>query len=471
MRVLFLSHLFLPNHPAGTEIHTAELALGLRELGVDAQVFCTEKDIARVDGSLHRREWEGVPVHELVNNLFYENFRQTWDWPKAAQAFGRVLDELQPDVVHVMHLIYLSVGCVEEAHRRGIPVIFTLHDFWLTCPRFGQLRHVDGSICHKVEFDRCGTCISHTKYAQTAMQRRVARAVASIKTVSGLDLSDTVKRVGLRVSKSWQGDARPAPEPTPSGGPEQEMAREVGIRDSELKRRLLPCVTLFISPSEFLAKRFVDWGVPTANIEVVRNGIQLAPYAELERPPRDPNAKLRVAFLGTPAPHKAPHLLLEAWGRLPEELRARGELTLFGPKHHDPEYVIHLVVRARELGAHLPGPVERRDVPKTLMGIDLLVVPSVWYENAPLSLLEARAARTPVLASDLGGMAEGVIDGHTGWLFPVGDVDALAKRLAEVLAHPELLDGLDFFADPVTDSSDLAGEMIERYTEVCGGNA
>ncbi|NOT30642.1 MAG: hypothetical protein HOP15_09375, partial [Planctomycetes bacterium] len=89
MRILFLVHDFLPAHPSGTEVYTGALALRLRERGHEVRIFATEKDIARPHLFLSQREWQGLVVHELVNNLFYEDFRETWDFPPAERASER----------------------------------------------------------------------------------------------------------------------------------------------------------------------------------------------------------------------------------------------------------------------------------------------------------------------------------------------------------------------------------------------
>ena len=94
MRVLFVSHDFLPRHAAGTEIYTWQLAKRLQQRGHEVHVFTTEKDVARADRSLARREFDGLPVHELVNNLFYEGFRETYDWPPAERAFAANMKSL-----------------------------------------------------------------------------------------------------------------------------------------------------------------------------------------------------------------------------------------------------------------------------------------------------------------------------------------------------------------------------------------
>jgi glycosyltransferase involved in cell wall biosynthesis len=65
-----------------------------------------------------------------------------------------------------------------------------------------------------------------------------------------------------------------------------------------------------------------------------------------------------------------------------------------------------------------------------------VVLPSEWYENAPMSILEAYALGKPVLAADIGGIPEMILPGQTGWLFPSADVTALAARLQTVAAMP-----------------------------------
>ena len=453
MRVLFLVHDFLPAHPAGTELYTGGIARALAARGHEVHVFATEKDIARTHLALERRTWEGLPVHELVNNLFYADFRETWDHPPAAAAFARVLDELRPDVVHAMHLLYLSVGCLEEAARRGIPVFFTLHDFWLSCPRFGQRLHPDGGLCATVDFERCGTCLATFKFAQSPLERRVAGVVAGVKGVTGLDLSTPLRAVGERLRKAG---GPPAPVAAGEAARFAALARE---RSDELRARVVPCVERFFAPSEFLRARMIEWGLPAERVERLDYGLDLAPFAGFARVSAP---ELRVTFVGTLAPHKAPHLLLEALALLPAELRARVRVTLHGPKTHVPDYVAELERRAQELGARLPGTLARGALAGALAETDVLVVPSVWYENSPFTIHEARATRTPLLVSDLGGMAELVTEGRHGWRFPPGDAQALARHLARLAHDRAPLAALDFPGAP-KDFATSAAELEQRY--------
>ena len=464
-----VSHNFPPAHTAGTEIYTAQLARRLADLGLEVHVFCADKDVGRPDLSVGERVFEGLPVTELVNNLCYDGFAETWDHPRIAALFGELLDRERPDVCHFQHLLYLSIGCVEEAARRGLPVVFTLHDYWLQCPRFGQRVHADHSICHTIDPARCGTCLASFKFRQTAFERLGGRVIAGIQRTTGVDLSAAAKRARERLGGREAEQAASA-EPPPAELAAR-METEVRLREAAIRERLLPQVDRFLAPSRFLRDRFVEWGVPPERIEYVRTGLDPQTFgaAGLERRARAPGAPLRVAFVGTLAPHKGPDLLLEAWGRLPAELRARARLELFGPSRHYAAFREALARRAREVGATLAGELEREDVPRRLCEIDLLVVPSVWYENAPLVIHEALATGTPLLVARIGGMAELVAEGRNGFLFAVGDAADLADKLGGLIREPERLDRLERDPAEFKSADDDARAVAALYRELTAG--
>ena len=458
MRILLVSHDFLPAHPLGTELYTAELGARLRAHGHQVELFTTEKDVSRPHLELTRREWDGMVVHELINNHFYEGFTETWDWPPAVEAFLRVVDAFNPDLVHVNHLLYLSIGIVERAHARGIPVVYTLHDFWLTCARFGQLVHADGTICHTVDFERCGTCLARMKFAQSPLERSMARVISGARALTGFDLGPAARRAAGALGL---GRGRQAPSEPPAEAASR-MRAAMEARDAAFKARLVPSVDRFLAPSRFLRQRMIEWGIPDGAIAHVPNGVDRARFTGLDR---TDSPHLRVGFIGSLAPHKAPHLLLEAWKRLAPDLRARGELTIHGPGDHHPDYAARLSGLAEEAGARIAGPLAREEVPATLAALDLLVVPSVWYENAPLIILEARAAGTALVVSDLGGMAELVGEGRHGWRFAPGDADALAALLGRVLEDPGLVAALTPDEPPVLDMDEVARRVEGHYRE------
>lgn len=465
MRVLLVSHNFLPAHSAGTEVYTGQLALGLRALGHEVVVLTADKDVARADMSILRREWEGVPVVEITNNLYHREFRETWDNPRIDAFFARELEELRPDVVHFQHLLYLSSGCVALAAKSGAAVLFTLHDFWLHCARFGQRLHPDGGLCERIDFERCGTCLSTFKFRQTAIERVTGRALSVLRKGTGVDLSAAARKAakGLRIggvpqSPAWE---------SADAGAAAEMTRAASERDTALRERVVPHVQRFLAPSRFLVERFVEWGIARERIEHLPNGLDLARFvARLRTRPAGTSRPLRVGFLGTLAPHKGPQLLLEAWAQLPAATRESATLEVRGRAPMDAGFARRLERLAAAAGVVLPGPLARSDVPGWMASLDLLVVPSTWYENAPMVILEALALRTPLLVSDLGGMAELVESGVSGTRFRVGDVSALTESLARLLAEPELLTGLYPRGSIAVDLSANTRRLAELYGEL-----
>lgn len=444
MRVLLVTHRFPPAHSAGTELYTDQLARELAQRGHQVEVLTAEKDVARADGSIVRRVWRGVPVAEITNNLFYESFRGTWDHPRIEALFDAELERFRPDVVHFQHLMYLSIGCVEAAARRAIAVVFTLHDFWLQCPRFGQLVHADGTLCETIEPTRCGVCLSSFKYRQSSLERATGRAIASVNRSLGLDLTGMAKSAARRLRSVAPNETSTTPVDSALAG---EFAHLVRERERDMLTRVVPHVHRFLAPSRFLRDRFVRWGLPAESIEYLGSGLDPKVFSSSLRTVRAGSGpgRLQVAFIGTLAPHKGAHVLLEAWSKLSVDVRDAASLAICGPSRHD-AYRERIVASAREVGVEYSGAVTREKLPARLAALDLLVVPSLWYENAPLIILEAIATHTPLLVSNIGGMSEMVEAGRHGEHFACGDVEDLAGVLSELLSSRNRLAG--YYAQP-----------------------
>jgi glycosyltransferase involved in cell wall biosynthesis len=464
MRILLVAHNYPPAHTAGVEQHTAQVARELVRRGREVSVFCAEKDVSRAPGTLVERVHEGVRVTEFTNNLTYSDFRETWDFHAAESVFAEHLAREKPDVVHFQHLMYLSAGCVEAVARADAACVFTLHDYWLHCPRFGQRLHPDGSVCAKIEFARCGECMANFKFRQSALERSGGRWIAGLKETLGVDVSQIAKRTARRLGLAQPQDVAPAPERAAA------MARELVARDEELRTRVLGGVQRLIAPSRFLLERMVEWGLPRGALELMRMGAEVDRFAAHPRPRAagGGSGPLRVVFLGTFAPHKAPHLIVEAWRSLPSDLRAAAQLELFGSGAHYPDYVAALRRAADEAGVSVRAVLSRDGVASTLTSADLLVMPSVWWENAPLVLIEAVEARTPILVSDLGGMAEFVHERPCGATFEPGNSADLSRALAELLGDRARLAQFYASGPKAPTMADNVARMEQIYAEAVG---
>ena len=129
MKILMPVHFFLPDHSAGTEVYTYNLARALQARGHEVRIFCSEKVLSRRSYSMFEREVGGLKCHVMVNNLDHEDFADTFANPRAEGAFQRVLQSFKPDVVHVQHLMLLSLGLPRLSRRAGARVVMTLNDF------------------------------------------------------------------------------------------------------------------------------------------------------------------------------------------------------------------------------------------------------------------------------------------------------------------------------------------------------
>ncbi|MCA9322432.1 MAG: glycosyltransferase, partial [Planctomycetes bacterium] len=108
-------------------------------------------------------------------------------------------------------------------------------------------------------------------------------------------------------------------------------------------------------------------------------------------------------------------------------------------------------------------------IAEVLAGIDVLVVPSLWFENSPLTIHEAWLAGIPVLASDRGGMAELVDDGVNGLHFRLGDADDLRAKIRRLIDDRQLVRQLSNRPGVVKNIRDDAVDMEARYRRLVLG--
>jgi glycosyltransferase involved in cell wall biosynthesis len=135
LRIVQAIHTFPPVSQAGSEIYTFNLAKEFSRQH-EVTVFYRVADPAWEEYEIQRGVYDGIDVC-TVNNTFknFKSFEDTYRNDLIAKKFGELLDEIKPDIVHFQHVTCLSTTCVHEAKKRGIPIVFTLHDYWLICPR------------------------------------------------------------------------------------------------------------------------------------------------------------------------------------------------------------------------------------------------------------------------------------------------------------------------------------------------
>jgi glycosyltransferase involved in cell wall biosynthesis len=432
MRIVIAVHHFPPRYTSGAELRAYRTAAWLRDHGHDVRVVCVEA-IDASDGrglTFEDQPYDGLPVRRLSFDLAAapDPFQWAYDNPWIGEHLRGYLAELAPDLLHLISGYLMSGSTLRVASDLQIGTVITLTDFWFLCPRITLLRR-DGRLCAP-PFDAvaCARCLG-----EQGRRYRIPGRIAPA-------LMDAFWR--MRQGRIAQIEARTA-----------------------FMRERLNRVDAVISPSRFLRDLFVEAGVAPGRIIFSRQGRDF-PDLTPEVLKKTPSAHLRVGHLGQIAPHKGVHTLFEAVRQLPGaalEVRAYGDGSRF------PGYTRRLRHMARQdPRLSLAGVYDRTEVSQVLQGLDAVVVPSVWYENSPNTILEAFAHRTPVIVSDLGGMAELVEDGMNGLRFAAGDASDLADKLQRMIDNPGLVAQLREGIGPVKSVAQEMAELLGIYRSVIG---
>jgi glycosyltransferase involved in cell wall biosynthesis len=206
------------------------------------------------------------------------------------------------------------------------------------------------------------------------------------------------------------------------------------VRYALLKDRLQKGGDLFVAVSDAIRQKALASGFPPDRTIVHHNGVDLARFAAAAGA-REPGLVLHVGRL---VEKKGTALLLEAAAKVPA---ARLVMIGDGPLRPALERraaALGLAGRARFLGTQPPAEVARWMARAALLAAPSVTAADGDSEGLPTVIIEAAAASLPALVSDHSGLPEAVIDGSSGFVVPEGDADALAGRLAELLASPAL---------------------------------
>ncbi|HET7480358.1 MAG TPA: glycosyltransferase family 4 protein [Rubrobacteraceae bacterium] len=444
MRILFLAHQFFPEHYAGTEVLTLGLAKELKARGHEPQVFAAKRSRPIHDmepGEIEDYEYAGIPVRRVGRPTegLRRPYRLDYENETMAERAREYAREIWPDVVHAMHLQGLSASVVPALKGMGLPVVYTATDFWAVCPVVDLMRH-DGVMCSGPDIAHCPRCILSRQPATRL------RKAANFTPGLALKIAGRLSETGLA--------ERSLP---------LRQIRDIKRRPQSI-REWLKLVDRIIAPTRLTRNLLSSNGVGDGDIEVSHYGIDVSDIMEA---PRNENVPppLRVGFIGTLGYHKGADILVRAFKRLPEDLDAT--LTIYGNLERFESFVKGL----RDLiggdpRITLAGTFPPERIGHVLADMDILVVPSRWYENTPLVVYSAFAAGTPVVATNLGGLSEVVRHGENGLLFGLGDDDDLSRQLRRLCEEPDLLTRLRAGIGHVKTVEENVTELEEIYASL-----
>ena len=462
MRVDLLVHAFPPTSTGGTELYALRLAQGLGARGhrvrvltyggapIGAPTAMPDTPTAPIETTFTPGDpADGTPdVLRLHYDLAVTDnpMRDEYDNPRVAACLRTLWAGERPDVVHIAHCGYLSSAPLAVAAEHGIPAVVTLSDLWALCPVGTLLRH-NGRLCTgPTQIGACARCVAH-------MGPRGQRYAGLADRLPAWMLGTAARLARLPLLRN----ARPA-----------AWLQSLRQRSTVVRARMLTARAL-LSPSRFQIDMFERNGYPAGSLRWAPHGIP-SPQAlrASEPPPVGDDEPLRLGYIGPLAPHKGAHLPLEAFIHL--NAGARATLGYYGAlptAGRDEAYGRALVARITDTpGATHHGPFANQDVVRVLDALDLLIVPSLCYENTPTIIYEALAHGTPVLGSDQGGIRELIHEHSGGWLFPRGDAEALATQLRALLVDPVAVRRAAAAIGPVPDMTAHIAAVDALYREV-----
>ncbi len=443
MKILQVVHSFPSCNNAGTEIYTYHLSKELSKRH-NVFVFYRLSDFKKREYELNYNQFNGLNTFTINNTFrFCDSFEKFYRNDAIAKEFVKVLDRIKPDIVHIQHLIFLSTTIITEIKKRGIPIVFTLHDYWLICPQWHFLKK-DFSICNNNDISQCIDCLDN----QLSIKRLSKRIYSTFRNSMPDFFMRFLKNIYLSVSKTNLNS--------------QEALEKIKSRIRHIKE-VCSMVDLFIAPSQFLRMRFIEFGIPEDKIKFIPHGIDTELFKNFKRKESD---RIRFGFIGTILPAKGVDILINAFNRIRDsraELKFYGRLFSYQGFEYYPRFIKRL---AKSRNIKFMGGFNHEDVAEVFSEIDILVLPSIWYENFPLTILEAFSTKTSIIASRIGGIPELIKDKENGLLFQPGDSYDLYDKMSIFVNHPDLVERLKMDINPSKSINENGQQIEELYKDL-----
>lgn len=417
MNITYLVHGFPPFENAGTEQHTALLAREMVEAGHNTTVISATRQPGQLHGTVLSEKWNGISVHRIVNNIPTLPLSALERRPEIERTINKILPT-DTDIIHIQHTQFLS----SQFHFTG-PMVWTLHDAWGWCPAGGTLLYNQQHICTNPNSIDCVTCYAQWRPQIPTLGRHLIRVAEHLSPlISPSTLHRLWKHVPNRLRKPLSTETIPL-----AIEAEQHLHR----RNKQFKDLSERCRV--ISPSKFLQSQAHKQGWNT--VQNIPHGL-----------PKNRFWNTHVGgggllFVGSMVHHKGPQLVSAAYakafptGEVPILFVGNGPVTVSQKQ--------------------IPG-VSNSKVYELLQKADGLVMGSLWNENYPIILLEAKAVGCPIIAPRCGGIPEIVTEGVDGILYATGNEEELASAMTTIVEK-------EWSPAPPLSSVDMINRYIALY--------
>lgn len=382
MRILIGVHQFFPHHYTGTERYVLNISKQLQKMGhfVKVLTYSIIDNSNFLKGSkMLFKEY----VYEGVSVIALKHFEMPNDHSFCFELLNddlyheviNIIEKEKYEIYHCAHPFRIS-GSIKAAKDCGLKVVFMATDYWLMCP-LGIMLRTDKVLCDSPnKGQNClKVCFSHINASE--MEKRLTESYILINSCDVL-LSPSNFLISLFDSAKYINKDR------------------------------------FI-----LSKHGFDYTKRKINSKKISN------------------KEIVFGYIGTIQHHKGVHVMIEGFTKTNyKNIR----LQVWGGCFNETEYHKNLIeISKGDPRIEFKGVYDFSDIGKILDNIDIVIVPSIWYENAPLTISTSLAYRVPVITSNVGGMAEMIKDRFNGLTFKVGDSDDLSKKISLIAENPELI--------------------------------
>ncbi len=390
MHILKIIHGYPPDYNAGSEVYSQSICNELSQQGHQVSIFTREQNDYRPDFEF-REEIQSNLQRIIRVNLPRE--KDGYQHPELDTKFRMLVQQLKPDVAHIGHLNHLSTGIIDVLFELHIPTLFTLHDFWLMCPRgqflqrnFDQNKHYE--LCHKQEDKTCAAVCYRSLHTCDPMNHQ-------------RDIDYWTNWIEGRM---------------------------------QVTKQLTEKVDLFLAPSQYLRNRFIDdFGIPAHKVIYLDYGFPIHYLQPVEWQPR---SVFTFGYIGTHIPAKGINHLIEAFSKIQQPAK----LIIWGRERGQNTRALKEMASCSINEIEFRGEYVNKNIAQLVFShVDAIVVPSIWGENSPLVIHEAQACKIPVITANLGGMKEYVHHKVNGLLFEHRDPISLQQQLEYAITHPDEL--------------------------------
>ncbi|AJE50635.1 glycosyltransferase family 4 protein [Paenibacillus polymyxa] len=295
----------------------------------------------------------------------------TWSFPEFKRIKGLLL-RVKPDVVHVHNFFpVISPSVYHACERLGIPVVQTLHNYRLICPAATFMR--GNEVCEKCLHGTLLHSIRHGCYRGSQLQTIPVAAMIKFNELIG----------------TWQHK-----------------------------------VSRYIALTEFARDKFAESGIPLDRIAVKPNFV----HHQTVKAKYDPNDRY-LLFVGRISAEKGVRNLLQAWSQLEDRGGLRLVIIGDGPEKAE------LAAAHPQEDIRFLGKQDGDKVLDCMSRAMYVMVPSIWYEGFPMTIVESYSVGTPVLCSRIGALEEVVEDGVTGFHFQHDDLENIKTVIRRAVAY------------------------------------